>query len=726
MKDTKIHFSGLICQITIPIVFLIVIGMTILATIFSTTIRHNMLTITHNSILESSERMSLELYENLVPLEARSKEFALHVSHNISTYQTNKDIINDMSSALSTTSGCMGISLTLDAALFNNKQREDFSPFISDKGVLSMLFFTGGTEQRLIPYQVPKPINGSFSAVFTISLKEFSEDTSVLSYTYPINQDGIEKGYISFLVSTKTIAKEIQKVHVPKTLAGMILTAPDGAIVYSSFTNNDKHDMGKEGGKAFMKLLTTGQAQTFIQPLDIGKESIPSTWVLYPVHLDETRKAPAWTFVLATPNRLLYKEQYHVIHILIIATIAIICILALFIFIILKSAIKSLHMLTYSSNKLAEKDLSINMYAIHTNKKFKNEVDILYENFGKLQYMIKKVIKTVNGQITEIESVSETLSANAEETSSQISNMQNSTDSITTVLSQQDTSISSVASACEEISRNINSISQQMISLSKAADESTFSIKNVSSHTTQIANGMNELKNKFNNLISDSTNGQHIMNQSISQVSDIVKSTSSLTETNDIIASISEQINLLAMNAAIEAAHAGTEGRGFSVVAAEIKKLAEQTAKQSYQIANHLGQITENIQHVMVTTNSANSIFTAIVDEINDTGTIVTETSNAIALNHEEIQKVVSDFSVIQSSVNETAIGNKEMLIGSKQIICEIQNLKEITNTVQSCVTEQITGIKELNTASTEIRTIALRNKELAKTTFREIEAFKL
>lgn len=138
-----------------------------------------------------------------------------------------------------------------------------------------------------------------------------------------------------------------------------------------------------------------------------------------------------------------------------------------------------------------------------------------------------------------------------------------------------------------------------------------------------------------------STEGQGRINEIVTIVTDISEQSESLAEASSIIKQIASRTNLLAMNAAIEAAHAGTVGQGFAVVADEIRKLAENAGSQASSISKALKSIKELIDNTASKTQEAQGKFDQIVDLT---------------------QAVRNEEQVIKDSITEQSVGGRQVL----------------------------------------------------------------
>ena len=153
---------------------------------------------------------------------------------------------------------------------------------------------------------------------------------------------------------------------------------------------------------------------------------------------------------------------------------------------------------------------------------------------------------------------------------------------------QYHATVETTSSSVEQLIANINSISSNTTSQIAAVDE----------------------------LVSSSRSGEEEMDASIESINLIDRSSSDMLEMAQIIMSIAERTNILSMNAAIEAAHAGESGKGFAVVADEIRKLAEETGKNSKNISDRLSENIEAIKETAVMSNRAGDAFRRISDGI--------------------------------------------------------------------------------------------------------------
>ncbi len=156
-----------------------------------------------------------------------------------------------------------------------------------------------------------------------------------------------------------------------------------------------------------------------------------------------------------------------------------------------------------------------------------------------------------------------------------------------------------------------------------------------------------------------------------------------IVDANKMIAAIASQTNLLAMNAAIEAAHAGESGAGFSVVADEIRKLAEKSASQSRDMSQRLREVREAIDQAVSASAEADRGF----DEVS-----------------RRIETVYNYQEEIRTALNEQNSGSKQVLDGIMNINGVTANVKQGAEEMSRNALSLVEGMRRLNELSAKVR----------------------
>lgn len=242
------------------------------------------------------------------------------------------------------------------------------------------------------------------------------------------------------------------------------------------------------------------------------------------------------------------------------------------------------------------------------------------------------------------------------------------------------TSSSQVASASE-------SLAQGSTEQASAIEEVTASIAEVAEKTMQNAEEANKAAELVNKVIEDVRAGNKEMGLMLEAMSDINKSSESISKIIKVIDDIAFQTNILALNAAVEAARAGDAGKGFAVVAEEVRNLAAKSAQAAAETAD---LIEDSIEKVGVGSNIANETFksletiTNVVKESNALITGIAESSNYQATAVAQINQAIGQISqVVQtnSATSEECAAASDELSGQASRMRELISIYKLGNT---------------------------------------------
>lgn len=327
------------------------------------------------------------------------------------------------------------------------------------------------------------------------------------------------------------------------------------------------------------------------------------------------------------------------------------------------------------------------------------------DEFGFLGKDFNMMIDNISGLMSEVKVSSEVVL----ETSTNLAAMAGET---TISITQVSRAIEEISQGATEQASNAQDGAMGMSILSEGIDE----IADTTNHLEQVAFDALDLGHIGLDVVKELAGKSDRTKEASNEVSQIVTDMSQKTEQinmiSDAIADITEQTNLLSLNASIEAARAGEAGRGFAVVADEIRKLAE----QSKQSTEEIRKIIESIQ--TMSKNAAKAM--------NESNDLVKDQDVAV----EETEKI---FIKILDAINDLTerikqIGSSAKVIDAKkdEVVGQIENISSVSEETASASEEVSASTEEINATMDEVTRYAQDLQELAKALELGIQRFKL
>ena len=241
---------------------------------------------------------------------------------------------------------------------------------------------------------------------------------------------------------------------------------------------------------------------------------------------------------------------------------------------------------------------------------------------------------------------------------------------------------------------------------------------------TSVTSILNKNAQFIEELLETSNSGK----EGIKAVADIINKietdSQGLIEASNIIQNVASQTNLLAMNAAIEAAHAGDAGRGFAVVSDEIRKLAESSSEQGKNISSVLNNLKIDISTVFGLSGKSQEQFENILEKILNVKNQETVIKNAMEEQSAGSSQILSALQDIKDTTAKVEKGSSDMNDNSIEISNGIENLSNIALEINNGMEEMASGAEEVNTAVQNVNKITQKTRSNINNLSVEVEKF--
>lgn len=334
-----------------------------------------------------------------------------------------------------------------------------------------------------------------------------------------------------------------------------------------------------------------------------------------------------------------------------ISTFIVVCLsIALFgaiLYVIIRTITRSLGAMIEAAKTMSAGDLRAKVVS-----KKKDEIGVLGKAFQKMSDSLRDVLSHIHEKSTSLLASSEELSAVTDENSRATERVSQAAIAVSEGIDKQTAKLVASFDTLEQVSDDIHQIYENTNSLTQKAEKAEVTADIGQNVVASTQKQMRTIEGKINELSTDITT----VNTYVKEIDEILA----------VITSISEQTNLLALNAAIEAARAGEHGKGFAVVADEVRKLAEQTNQSSSQVRQIITAIQREASKLATSMDTSHSevtkglqMFTqseenfhemkTFIEEINDQLHDVLEKSKTISANSHQVvgdMKVIEDISL--------------------------------------------------------------------------------
>lgn len=325
------------------------------------------------------------------------------------------------------------------------------------------------------------------------------------------------------------------------------------------------------------------------------------------------------------------------------------------------------------------------------------------DEIGALGGHFDRFVETLQGIVRGIQHSAATLSTTGHElereigtTAAAVGSIAGQVEELFTRMDAHADNVQAAATAVEEIDRTVDALDAVSATQAASVEESSAAIEEMVANVSSIRRSLDEVDTRIVELVGASDDGEQKLRSMDAQSQALAEQFGQLNQANTLIAHIAAQTSLLAMNAAIEAAHAGDAGRGFAVVADEIRKLSDVSSRQSHIIKSQLKETDSTVAGIVTAASTARAAFERINTLVGDVSRLEAQVQSALAEQDSGGKQVLEALGEIRGVTVQVRDGAQEMTRAVQSVLEQTVALRTLSDAVRTDLESVRTNAREI------------------------------